>query len=242
MISGAIIPGERPIRRRKLYEEVVERLETAINEGHFAPGDALPAERELMEAYGVGRTSIREALFALQRMGLIVISNGERARVSQPSAGTIVGELAGVARYLLAKPGGARHFQQARTLFEVGVAEMAAATASPDDIARLEAALAANRAALEQNRGFDRTDVAFHFVLAGIPGNPIFTALFTGLSEWLTEQRTTSLKARGAARAACAAHERIFQAVAAHDARAAGEEMRAHLLEVSDYYWKASET
>lgn len=241
MISGAIIPDQRPIRRRKLYEDVVERLEAAINEGHYAPGDQLPAERELMEAYGVGRTSVREALFALQRMGLIAISSGERARVSQPSAGTMIGELSGVARHLLAKPGGAHHFQQARTMFEVGVARLAAEAATPEDIARLEAALAANRAALDQARTFERTDVAFHFVLAEITRNPILTALHDGLSEWLTEQRTTSLKARGAAQAAYAAHRRIYEAVAARDPQAAAEAMRAHLSEVGDYYWKASD-
>lgn len=241
MISGASIPDQRPIRRRKLYEEVVERLEAAINDGHYAPGDQLPAERELMEAYGVGRTAIREALFALQRMGLIVISSGERARVSQPSAGTMIGELSGVARHLLARPGGAHHFQQARTMFEVGVARLAAETATPEDVAKLEAALAANKAALEQGRGFERTDVAFHFVLAEITRNPIFTALHTGLTEWLTEQRTTSLKARGAAQAAFIAHERICRAVAARDPQAAADAMRAHLAEVGDYYWKASD-
>lgn len=241
MVSGAIIPDQRPIKRRKLYEEIVERLEVAISEGHYAPGDQLPAERELMEAYGVGRTAIREALFALQRMGLIVISSGERARVSQPSAGTMIDELSGVARYLLARPGGAHHFQQARTMFEIGVARLAAETATPDDIARLGAALSANKTALEQLRGFERTDVAFHFVLAEITRNPIFTALHTGLSEWLTEQRTTSLKARGAAQAACAAHERIYEAVAARDPQAAADAMRAHLAEVGDYYWKASD-
>ena len=241
MISGAIFPDQRPIRRRKLYEDVVERVESAINEGHYAPGDQLPAERELMEAYGVGRTAIREALFALQRMGLIVISSGERARVSQPNAGTMIGELSGIARYLLAKPGGAHHFQQARTMFEVGVARLAAETATPEDVAKLEAALAANRTALEQGRSFERTDVAFHFVLVEITRNPIFTALHTGLSEWLTEQRTTSLKAKGAAQAACIAHGRIYEAVAARDPQGAADAMRAHLAEVGDYYWKASD-
>jgi DNA-binding FadR family transcriptional regulator len=241
MVSGAIIPHQRPIRRRKLYEEIVERLEAAIADGHYAPGDQLPAERELMEAYGVGRTAIREALFALQRMGLIAISSGERARVSQPSAGTMVEELSGVARYLLARPDGAHHFQQARTMFEVGVARLAAETATPEDIVRLADALAANKAALEQPRGFERTDVAFHFVLAEITRNPIFTALHTGLTEWLTEQRTTSLKARGAAPAAGAAHERIYRAVAARDPQAAEDAMRAHLAEVGDFYWKASD-
>jgi DNA-binding FadR family transcriptional regulator len=240
MGSNAHDLDQRPIRRRKLFEDVVERLETAINDGRYAPGDQLPAEREMMEAYGVGRTAIREALFALQRMGLIIINSGERARVSQPSAGTMIGELSGVARRLLAKPDGAHHFQQARGMFEVGVARLAAETATPEDIARLEAALADNRAALDRGRGFDRTDVAFHLVLAEITRNPILTALHTGLTEWLTEQRTTSLKARGSAKAAYAAHEQIYRAIVARDPQAAADAMRAHLDEVGDYYWTIS--
>ena len=76
MGSNAHDLDQRPIRRRKLFEDVVERLETAINDGRYAPGDQLPAEREMMEAYGVGRTAIREALFALQRMGLIQYHRG----------------------------------------------------------------------------------------------------------------------------------------------------------------------
>jgi DNA-binding FadR family transcriptional regulator len=240
MGTGTLVPDSGPIRRRKLYEHVVERLEAAIHEGLYAPGDQLPAERELMEAYGVGRTAVREALFALQRMGLIAISSGERARVSQPSAGTMIGELSGMARHLLAQPGGAQHFQQARLLFEVGVARLAAQSATPDDVTRLRAALEANHRAIGQERSFERSDVAFHYALAEISRNPIFTALHSGLTEWLTEQRSTSLRARGAAEAAYAAHERIFHAVAAGDADAAGQAMHDHLLEVGDFYWKVS--
>lgn len=240
MSPASLIPDHGPIRRRKLYEHVVERIEAAIHEGHYAPGDQLPAERDLMEAYGVGRTAVREALFALQRMGLIVISNGERARVSQPSAVTMIDELSGVARHLLAQPDGAQHFQQARLLFEVGVARLAAETVTDAGIRSLHAALEANRLAIGKERAFERTDVAFHYALAEITRNPIFTALHSGLSEWLTEQRSTSLRVKGAAEAACAAHRRIFDAVAARDADAAGQAMSEHLIEVGAYYWKAS--
>ena len=51
-----------PIQRRKLYQEVLDRLMHRIEAGEFAPGDHLPSERELMEVYGVGRVAVREAL------------------------------------------------------------------------------------------------------------------------------------------------------------------------------------
>lgn len=69
-----------PIRRRKLSEEVAERIEALIAGGTYPRGTLLPPERELMQLFGIGRPSIREALFALSRMGLVTISSGERAR------------------------------------------------------------------------------------------------------------------------------------------------------------------
>jgi DNA-binding transcriptional regulator YhcF (GntR family) len=88
----------RPLARKKLSEMVEEELEQMIRRREFAEGDALPSERELMEFFNVGRPSVREALAALKRKGLVQINNGERARVSRPSADTIIGELSGMAK------------------------------------------------------------------------------------------------------------------------------------------------
>jgi hypothetical protein len=66
-----------------------------IREGRYAPGDQLPAEREIMEELGVGRSAVREAMLALQRMGLVTVSSGERARVTLPTAKVLVSELSG---------------------------------------------------------------------------------------------------------------------------------------------------
>lgn len=228
-----------PIKRRKLYEDIVEQMERAIVEGEYAPGDALPPERELVAAFGVGRTSVREALFALQRRGLVTISSGERARVSSPTPQTLVEELSGVARHLLQQPSGMRHFQQARLVFEVALARLAAECATAEDVAELARLLEANRAAAGRRDLFEETDIAFHAGLARIPRNPIFAALLVGVAQWLREQRTTSLGARGSARAACKAHARIYDAVAARDPAAAEAAMRDHLTEVAAYYWKA---
>ena len=183
-----------PIRRRKLYEEVVERLEALIHEGELKPGDPLPSERELMLHFGVGRPAIREALFALNRMGLVVVANGERPRVSSPTPKTLLGELGGGARLMLSKPEGMRHFQQARTLFESALAEEAARLASAADIVALEKALAANEAAIGDGTRFIRSDVAFHFVVASVSGNPIYAALHEAIVEWLIDQRSVTVR------------------------------------------------
>jgi GntR family transcriptional repressor for pyruvate dehydrogenase complex len=236
-----MIPAS-PIRRRKLYEEVVTRLEALIHEGELNPGDPLPSERELMQHFGVGRPAIREALFALQRMGLVAVANGERARISAPTSKTLLGELAGAARLMLAKPEGTQHFQQARTLFECALAEDAARAAAPEDVARLEKALAANAAALGDNVQFMRTDVAFHFVIATIPRNPIYVALHEAIVEWLVDQRSVSLLRPGTDLLAYESHRRIFEAIKANDPAGAGHAMRGHLSEIADRYWKVKES
>lgn len=93
--------GRRPLARKKLSEMVEEELEQMIRRREFAEGEQLPSERELMTFFNVGRPSVREALAALKRKGLVQISNGERARVSRPSADTIIGELSGMAKDFL---------------------------------------------------------------------------------------------------------------------------------------------
>jgi GntR family transcriptional regulator, sialic acid-inducible nan operon repressor len=231
-------PRPAPIVRRKLYNEIADRIEAMIHDGQYAVGDSLPSEREIMETFGVGRTSVREALFALQRMGLLTINSGERARVTAPTPKALVSELHGAARYLLAQPEGVRQFQQARTLFEVALARFAAEHAKPKDVAALRAALEANQRAIGNDARFEATDVAFHYVLAEVPHNPIFTALHAAMASWLLEQRQTSIRVKGADRAAYRAHARIFDAIAAHDVDAAEAAMRAHLAQVEKFYWQ----
>ena len=90
-----------PIVRRKLSDEVFDRLKSLITSGELQPGDAMPSERDLMERLGVGRPAIREAMQQLSNMGLLTISHGERAKVRQPTAKSILRQVDTVARVLL---------------------------------------------------------------------------------------------------------------------------------------------
>jgi len=226
-----------PIRRRKLYEEVAARIESMIHDG-LSPGDRLPSERELMEELGVGRSAVREAMLSLQKMGILAVRSGERARVMAPTPDFLVRELSGAARFLLAQKGGVRQFQEARAMFEVGLARLAAEKAAREDIEALERVLEANGRAVGDPDQFMRTDIQFHYVIAAIPGNPIFTSMHDAMVEWLTEQRETSGRAPGAGAAAFAAHTRIFKAIAARDAAAAQSAMQDHLDQVVELYWE----
>ena len=96
-----MITQSSPIRKKKLSHEVQERLLRLIEGDALAPGDALPSERELMQSYEVGRPAIREALQSLERMGLITIRHGNRARVAEPSIGRMVEEMSQTMRHVL---------------------------------------------------------------------------------------------------------------------------------------------
>lgn len=226
------------IRRHKLYEEVALRIEEMIRTGRYAPGDQLPSEKEIMEELGVGRSTVREAMLSLQKMGLTSVKSGERARVTEPTAHVLVKELSGAARLLLTQKGGVQRFQEARALFEIGLARSAAQKATSDDLERLRDALDANFRAIGNAVEFMKTDVAFHYAIATIPQNPIFTALYNAVVEWLTEQREISGRAPMSAQLAYAAHKRIYEAIAAHDAIEAQSAMEDHLDQVVKLYWQ----
>jgi DNA-binding FadR family transcriptional regulator len=225
------------IRPRKLYEEVAAEIERMVLSGEYREGDQLPSEREIMDAFGVGRTSVREALFALQKMGLVKINSGERARVTSPTAERLIEELAGAARHFLSRTGGVRHFQQARLLFETAMARHVAEVRTSADIARLEEALADNRKTIENNESFVPTDVRFHFILPEITGNPIFTGLYESMAAWGISVREVTGRAAGATAAAYRDHKRIFEAIKAGDSEGAAAAMRDHLQRVDHLYW-----
>jgi DNA-binding FadR family transcriptional regulator len=228
-----------PIRKRKLYEDIVQRIEALMLDGSLALGEQLPSERELMTTFQVGRTAVREALFALNRMGLISLQNGERAVVTRPTASALLDELSPSIRHMLQAPEGIQHFQDARTMFEVALVRYAAEHATTDDLAQLTAALERNKRSLGDPNAFIETDVAFHLVLAEIPRNPIFTSLHSAIAAWLKEQRATSVHQPTSPERALRAHTRICKAVVQHDVDGAELAMRRHLEEVSRFYWQA---
>lgn len=104
--------------RKKLSDEVRLKLEEMIRDEIYPLGATLPSERDLMELFGVGRPSIREALYALERMGLVKVSTGERAKVTRPTPDHFLSSLAGAARMLLGHPEGVANFEQARLFLE----------------------------------------------------------------------------------------------------------------------------
>jgi GntR family transcriptional regulator, sialic acid-inducible nan operon repressor len=225
------------IDRRKLFEQVASHLEREILEGKLKPGDRLPPERDLQMRFGVGRPAIREALITLQRSGLVEIGNGAPARVAKPKVEGIVASMVPAVQQMLASAEGQRQLQGVRLFMEVGLVRHAATSATEAQLAKLRDALEANRATIGDVANFIRTDVGFHFVFAEIIGNPAFVALHDAMSTWLLQQRQIALQEPGEDARGYEAHQRIYEAVAAHDADAAEAAMRDHLASGWVAFW-----
>ncbi len=227
-------------QRRRKFSNIAEHLELQILSGRIRPGDRLKSERAYMAQFGAGRSSVREALFSLQRKGLITLRLGARAEVVEPSAAGILDELMTAAQYFARRPQGVRELQGARVLLEGGLARTAALNATDEDLVRLEDALQANLAASDPDR-FIATDLAFHRTIASVSRNSIFMALELALSEWLREQRNESARAGASMEVVRMHHSRIFRAIADRDPVAAQAAMEAHLNEVMQTYWRGRE-
>ena len=122
------------VRPRRLYEQIAEHVRELVLNGTFPPGSVLPPERELAEIIGVSRPSIREALIALEVMGLVE---------SRQGGGNYVRADAGILRMIpLAGgrdlgPGPIEQFE-ARRAIELACVKLAAQRATEDDIRNLE--------------------------------------------------------------------------------------------------------
>lgn len=223
--------GAEKIVRRKLSDEIFDRLVRMIESGELRPGDQLPSERELMSRYGVGRPAIREAMQTLETMGLITIHHGERARVVQPTAAALIAQLDFAAIHLInSQPQTLGHLKEAREFFEIGMVREAAAKATEEDIARLRAALDEQHRHLGGDpKAFVAADMAFHTAIAAISRNPVFEAVSRAMLNWLSRFHSGLLHWKGKERVTLAEHEQILKAIAAHDAEAAATLMREHL-------------
>ncbi|WP_417418548.1 transcriptional regulator NanR [Hoeflea sp.] len=230
-----------PIVRRKISDEVLDRLKRLITGGELQPGDELPSERELMARFQVGRPAIREAMQALASMGLIAISHGERAKVLQLSARSIIKQVDVTAKMMLASSRDSlEDLKSARIFFERGMVREAAEKASQDDIRRLRESLALQRASLGDAKAFINADMQLHTQITEISGNPIYIAVSEALLSWLAEYHTDMLIWAGKENFTLSEHEEIIECIARHDADAAEQAMIRHLERSRELYVPSS--
>ncbi len=226
-----------PIQRRKLSDGVLEQLLGEIERGELRPGDALLSERELMDKLGVGRPAVREALQAMERMGLVHIRHGERARVTEPSFAQLADKIGETMRLLLAhSPASLEDLKEARATFESEMARIAARRHSSSDLHRLQTLLDDQDGAIEDAVRFRQLDGRFHREVAAISGNPIWPAVSEAIFGWLSHFHVDLVAVPGLERLTVAEHREITAAIERRDPEAAGRAMADHLNRANELY------
>lgn len=235
---GRLAATLEPVRRTKVYEEVAARLRRLIADGHLRPGDKLPPERELAQALGVSRTSVRDAIRALQMAGLLEPRQGEGTVVREVSPESIMAPLASA---LLTRRDLLADLMAVRKMIEPAMAREAARRATPDEIRQMEAILARQAAKIEAGGLAIDEDTAFHDMIARASRNQVVLKVIDVLMDLLREGRERSLQVRGRPQRSLRGHRQILEAIRRRDPEAAARAMLAHLEQIEETLLPAPE-
>jgi DNA-binding FadR family transcriptional regulator len=209
---------------------VVADLVQMIQSGSLQEGERLPAERDLMQRYGVSRVAVREAIVSLANRGLVETRLGHRPIVRKPDYAVAIDKVGSLVSHLAGDRQSVWNLFDTRIFIECALARWAASHARRDDLEELRARLDANREAIGNSIVFDETDAAFHAVLYRIPGNPIYPAVHKAYVEWLVQHWRSMKRGADIDQMNYAGHKAIFDAITMRDPDNAEEAMRRHLM------------
>jgi DNA-binding FadR family transcriptional regulator len=222
--------GFEPVRRSKLYEQVVSRVVDAILAGEHPPGSLLPSEDELRQRYGVGRLAVREALLALERLGITAFVPGIGIQVVVPTPAQLMDGLdPGVLHYLAHSEGGHTQLREVRRAIEVDIVRLATGRASSEDVTAIEATLRQGERCIDDRARYLEADRAFHLAIGVAAGNPVFAALQAAIRRWIEGYPATRVHVPGSDARSHEDHLGIFRAIKAGNAQEAAARMATHL-------------
>jgi GntR family transcriptional repressor for pyruvate dehydrogenase complex len=219
----------KAIRKTRIHEEVFSQIHQLIREGRFKARDQLPSERELAETFKVSRTSVREALRALESRGLIVSRNGMGNFVADLPVDSLVGPLA---KMLIDEKEALADVFEMRKLIEPHIAALAAERATDRDIAQLKRIVAKQTEAVSQGETGVDADAELHLCISRATQNQALQKLVSGLMEMLSRSREESLQTAERRKASIDTHRKIIAAIEKHDGIKARNEMKFHIEQV----------
>lgn len=217
-----------PIDRRKTYELVAERLIQQIGAGQLKPGDVLPTERELVQAYRVGRSSVREALRMLESQGLIA-ANGNGtfsvAELRNPLNSTLD---------LLVTLDAASYAElfEVRRFVEGESAALAAQRRTKPQLRRMESEIEAMVHGLASEEQFIQADLRFHLTVAESTRNRVLVYLMHAIRDLLQRSLSSAYHIPGSPERAIEMHRVIVESIAAKDPEEARQRMQEHVTRV----------
>lgn len=217
---------------------VIDEIKAMITRGELSAGSRLPIEKDLAEALGVSRGSLREGVRALALLGVLESRQGAGTYVTalQPR-----GLLASMSVFVdLQSPEDVRELQFVRRLLETEAAGLAATAISEDQLTEATALLDDVESLIERGTGDHErildADIEFHRIVAAASGNSTLEALIESFSSRTTRIRLwRGLTLEGADRDAHREHRAILLALQSHNASAARISMGFHLLGIEQY-------
>src|SRR5438477_2955789 len=215
-----------PIKSTRIYEEIVRQVKAMIAEGRLKGGDRLPPERDLAEKFVVSRTSVREALRALESLGLVEIRPGEGTFVREVSIDALVEPLA---LLMVSQREAIGELFEARRLLEPSLAALAATRATPEEIHEMERILEEQAKEVAGGRTGLQQDAQFHSAIGIAAHNRAITRIAHAIMDLLTQSREESLNTPGRPTRSHEDHRRILAAIGRRDAEGARKAMQDHI-------------
>jgi GntR family transcriptional repressor for pyruvate dehydrogenase complex len=227
-----------PVRKAKdLTHTLVAGLKEMISSGVLHPGSKLPPGRELAKQFGVNRASIRQALKALDVMGIVHQRVGDGTYLTNDASTTLRAPL----DFLILVDGITfQELFEARRIVEPELAARAAQRRTDDDVADLEKAVALMKANPDADaEELAEQDLRFHEIILRASGNRVCERMFSSLHRALSRSLrvTSSLREQGTP---LSAHDRICHAIKAGDGDGARRLMFEHLLQGESTILKAA--
>lgn len=232
MSDKVSIPEMRLVLKRldrsNAVKPVLEQFRDAIEEGLWPPGSRIPTEGELMEALGVGRGVVREALATLKAFGLID---------STPGRGTFVTHRPSeLATWIVTIGSDNSELLEARYGIDAWINYLAARRAGPDDEKRICDLVAQMDAAIAEGASLDdivRLDNAFHDALAKATHNSVLARLTIIMTTSLEHSRRANISTTDLLKEAVRSHHELAEAVCCHDPDLAWASTRRSLRRVA---------
>ncbi len=225
----------KPIARTSVSDEIIAQIVDLIARGQLQPGQRLPAERELCKQFGVGRTSLREALRSLAVMGILEGRVGDGTFVSVDNEKYLANAFQ---LGLLLDHKRVQDLIETRLMLESQTAFWAAQRASQEDLLGLVQALEGMAQTLDQPERYLELDVQFHLGIARATHNTILYSLLGTIRSYLQEWIKGSLAQPSAemgrrAKLSLEEHQSIVVALNQGQAEAASRAMNEHILSSS---------
>jgi len=219
--------SQQKLQRRRLSDQIIERIISMIAAGELKAGDKLPPEPRLMEQFGVGRSSIREAIGGLELLGLLCVRPGHGTVITDATEAL---ETSGVGLSLLTMGHEKiRELVEARSELEQVIVRLAAQRADSDDIAAMRRELENLAAAQRSPERLIAADLGFHMAVARACRNSVLLRLFSELQQPMRRWMEAKATHGWGYEHVLEEHAAILEALEAGDADAAQAAIRRHI-------------